>query len=71
MHKLLAGFYWARRKDGGELTVVEIIERNSFKWVQQFGTLRCAELTEAANYFEFISRIDEPQPRTPPAPSPL
>lgn len=57
--KLQPGFYWARRKDDGELTVIEVWQDG--ETLHLLGNLNCPDLVEAAEYFDILSRIPEPQ----------
>lgn len=53
-----AGFYWARRKDGGDLTVVEVSK--PFAGLQNIscmGNTFYPYLDEASEHFEILDRI--------------
>lgn len=58
---LVAGFYWARRRDGGALTVIEVREPSLGElWVQMIGNLNVMDTPEASEHFEILDRIPEP-----------
>jgi hypothetical protein len=59
---LVAGFYWARRKDGRALTVVEVVTGDGGHWVQTIRNLNCSDMAKAAEFFEILERIAEPKP---------
>lgn len=56
--KLEPGFYWASRKDGGELTVVEVWPNG--QTLHLMGNLGLPDIEEAEEYFEILNRIEPP-----------
>ncbi len=56
------GFYWARRKDGGELTVIEFhaMASGGNPFIMLIGNLMCPDEEELAEWFDIICRIPEP-----------
>lgn len=54
------GFYWARHKDDGELTVVQITKTGDTLGVMLIGNLSWPDLDEAKETFDILKRIPEP-----------
>lgn len=55
-----AGFYWARRKDDDELTIVEFVRDSGEPFFQLIGNSTIADEQEIATWFEVLERIPEP-----------
>jgi hypothetical protein len=51
------GFYWARRKDNGELTVISIAAEDE---VCYLGTPYLTTVDQARERFAILDRIEEP-----------
>ena len=64
MGDMSAGFYWARRRDGGALTVIEVTTSlagaGGADWIQMIGNLNVMDPEEATEYFEILERIKTP-----------
>lgn len=55
------GFYLARRKDDGTLTVIELRLSHRTLWIMPIGTDYVPDPDEALATFDFIGRIQEPE----------
>ena len=57
------GFWWARHRDSGELTIVQVTPPSGDAplAVMFIGNLNWPRLDEAAEWVEFLARIPEPQ----------
>jgi hypothetical protein len=55
------GFYWARRKDGESLTVVQLLAIGGVLCMSYFGNLTLHEMNEADEHIEILGRIPEPE----------
>lgn len=60
MAERIAGFYWARRKDDGSLTVVELVTRQGSPYFQLLGNLNIPDESEIGEWFDILDRIQEP-----------
>ncbi|WP_315833880.1 hypothetical protein [Bradyrhizobium prioriisuperbiae] len=58
-----AGFYWAKRKDDGVLTVIELVTRQGSPYWQLMGTLSIPDEAEIDEWLDVMDRIAAPPSR--------